>query len=37
MTNLLWMLGAGLLGLWILEAVLFVVSYRSVPRREDAG
>ncbi len=37
MTNLLWTLGAGLLGLWFLEAVVFVVSYRSGARREDAG
>ncbi len=37
MTNLMWTLGAGLLGLWILEAVVFVVSYRFGPRREDVG
>jgi len=37
MTDLLWMLGASLLGVWILETVLFVISYRLGPRGEDVG
>jgi len=37
MTTVLWILGASLTGVWCLQTVLFVLSYRIETRGEDSN